>query len=159
MKSSKRSTQVKHAGFTLIELMITVAIVAILASIALPSYSDYLLRARLTEAFNALSESRIKMEQSFQDNRRYATAAGGTDCPASATGLGTLRSFSIACAVTAASGATPESYTITATGLSNTPTADFTYTVNDTNVKATTSTKWGNTSTNCWVAKSSGECY
>ena len=50
-------------GFTLLELMIAVAIVAILAAIALPSYSDYIKRAKLVEAQNALADFRVKMEQ------------------------------------------------------------------------------------------------
>ena len=61
-------------GFTLIELMIAVAIIAILAAIAIPSYSDYVRRSRITEAMSALSGMRVKMEQYFQDNRTYAGA-------------------------------------------------------------------------------------
>ena len=54
-------------GFTLIELMITVAIIAILAAVALPAYSTYVTRARITDAVKGLSEMRLKMEQYFQD--------------------------------------------------------------------------------------------
>ncbi len=146
-----------QSGFTLIELMIVIAIVGILASVALPAYNEYILRAQLTEAFNALSESRVKMEQSFQDNRRYATAAGGEACPALAI-PGNLKYFTVACAVTPADGAADEFYTLTATGISGSPTASFTYTVTPA-AKATTATKWSTTSTTCWLIKASGECY
>ena len=55
----------RSRGFTLIELMIAVAIVAILAAIAIPSYSEYIRRSRITEAISALSGMRVKMEQFF----------------------------------------------------------------------------------------------
>lgn len=148
-----------QSGFTLIELMIVIAIVGILTTIALPAYNEYILRSKLTEAFNALSESKVKMEQSFQDNRRYATSAGGAACPASATANASgLKYFTVACAVTAEAAPVDEFYTITATGVAGTPTALFTYTITPT-TKATTSTKWGATSTTCWVAKAGGDCY
>ena len=51
--------------------MITLAIVAILAAIAVPSYSEYVKRARITEAVAALADMHVKMERYFQDNRRY----------------------------------------------------------------------------------------
>src|SRR5690606_12654215 len=61
-------------GFTLIEVMITVAIVAILAAVALPNYSNYITRSRLVEATDALSAGHTRMEQHFQDNRGYDSA-------------------------------------------------------------------------------------
>ena len=68
-------------GFTLIELMIVVGIMAILASIAIPSYSEYVRRSRITEAVSALSGMRVKMEQYFQDNRTYAGACAAAPSP------------------------------------------------------------------------------
>ena len=59
-------------GFTLIELMIAIAIVAILAAIVVPSYTDYIRRSRVTEAVSTLSAMRVKMEQYYQDNRSYS---------------------------------------------------------------------------------------
>ena len=67
-------------GFTLIEIMITVAIIAILASIALPSYTDYIRRGKIPEATSALLALKTKFEQFFQDNRTYCVAGGCTTC-------------------------------------------------------------------------------
>ncbi len=68
-------------GFTLIEMLITVAIVAILAAVALPSYIDYVTRSKIVEATSGLSDMRVRLEQYFLDNRQYPTA-----CVASAAG-------------------------------------------------------------------------
>jgi prepilin-type N-terminal cleavage/methylation domain-containing protein len=67
-------------GFTLIELMITVAIIAILAAIAVPNYTDYITRSKFTEAHGMLGDLRVKMEQYYMDNRRYGTTVGGGVC-------------------------------------------------------------------------------
>jgi prepilin-type N-terminal cleavage/methylation domain-containing protein len=65
-------------SFTLIEVMVTVAIVAILASIAYPSYRDYVLRSRIVNATNGLSTMRANMERYFQDDRTYLSAGSYT---------------------------------------------------------------------------------
>lgn len=67
----------RHAGFTLIELMITVAIVAILAAVAYPSYRDYIERSRQSEAQGILMESAQWMERFYAENYRYDENTAG----------------------------------------------------------------------------------
>ncbi len=136
-------------GFTLVELMIVVAIVSILAAVAIPAYGDYVTRGRITEAHSELASVRPKLEQHFLDNRTYVGACAAGSVAALPTG----RFFTFACAL----GAT--TYTVTATGTG--AAAGFTFTVNEANVRATTAVPAGlgyNTSTTCWVTKRDEVC-
>jgi type IV pilus assembly protein PilE len=65
----------KHKGFTLIELMVTIVIVAILASIAIPSYRQYVIRGNRAAAQSVMMELATRQQQFFVANRTYATAA------------------------------------------------------------------------------------
>jgi type IV pilus assembly protein PilE len=61
------------AGFTLIELMVTVAIVAILSAIAYPAYSQYVLKSRRTDEKNALLDLAARQERFYSLNNQYST--------------------------------------------------------------------------------------
>ena len=58
-------------GFTLVELMIAVAIVGILAAVAIPSYQNYVLKANRAEAKSMLMDAASRQEQYYMDNRTY----------------------------------------------------------------------------------------
>ncbi len=76
----------KPRGFTLIELMIAVAIVGILAAIAYPSFTESVRRSKRTDAQGALSGLAQALERYYANNGTYCGAAGGTiaDCPVGA---------------------------------------------------------------------------
>ena len=141
-------------GFSLIELMIVVAVIAILAAIGIPAYGNYVIRGKLVDATAQLSDGRIKLEQFFQDNRVYDNSTGGTPpCPNS------TKYFTLTCAET------PTTYTITAasnanTGLGNA--GDYTYTIDENNTKITV--KFAGVAMNqvapaqCWLMKQGDSC-
>lgn len=137
-----------HAkGFSLIELMIAVAIIGILAAVAIPQYSDYILRSTLSEATSGLGQQRVRMEQYFQDNRQYAPA-GTTPCANVST-----KYFTVSCV------STPTTYTFTASGTTGQITEGFTYTVDETNARTTTISSpapWTAGTVNCWVTGKAG---
>jgi type IV pilus assembly protein PilE len=137
----------RAAGFTLIEIMIVVAIVAILASIAMPAYTDYVTRGRLTEAHSALLTKRVELEQWFQDNRTFV----GYDCTADSSDF-----FGYSCTTQTAT-----DYVLQASGAPSTTTAGFTFTLDEDNARTTTALpdpKWGTAPINCWVIRKGGQC-
>ena len=151
-------TNNRTAGFTLMEVMITVAIVAILAAVALPNYFDYVTRSRLVEAKTNLADMRTRMEQYFLDNRAYPNAclnyaagpapAGNIYLPA------TIKFFNITCPTLTAA-----TYTVTATGTGSM--SGFAFTVDQANLRKTTALPagWTTPSPNtCWSSRKSGDC-
>jgi type IV pilus assembly protein PilE len=72
-----------NKGFTLVELMITVLVVGILASIAFPSYKEYMRKSKRAEARSALMQASMNMERYFSSNNIYSGATAGTVFPSS----------------------------------------------------------------------------
>jgi type IV pilus assembly protein PilE len=142
----------RQTGFTLIEIMIVVVIIGILTAIAVPSYTDYLIRSRITQATSGLAERRTRMEQYFQDNHFYFQADPPLSGPACATDTTASTYFNFSCPTLTAT-----AYTLTATGKSSM--TGFTYTVTEANVRATPAVAAGwTTSTTCWVTSKGGGC-
>jgi type IV pilus assembly protein PilE len=140
-------------GFTLIEIMITVAILAILAAMALPQYGDYMTRGQLPEAHAGLGAFRVAMEQYYQDNRNY----GPGGCGVTGASAPNYRYFVHSCTLTNAG----QGYTAKATGASGGRVAGFEFTINEQNARATTlaPTGWGTATmpATCFITRK-GSC-
>ncbi|MFJ7567431.1 type IV pilin protein [Herminiimonas sp. NPDC097707] len=149
---SSSSNSRQSAGFTLIELMITVAIIGILASIALPYYGDYVRRGKVQEATSELANMRVKMEQYYQDNRSYAGYVDAA-CATAAGAVVSGKYFTFACATDAA---TPNVYTITATGVASQGMDGYKYSLDQNNTKK--STVPPGAEVNCWLTKRGDAC-
>lgn len=74
-------------GFTLVELMIAVAIIAILAAIAIPAYKDYIATSRNVEGANNLASIAIAQEEFFLENNTYFSGATTNDLINNSMGL------------------------------------------------------------------------
>jgi len=143
-----------QTGFTLIEAMVTVAIVAILAGVALPAYQSYVRRGQLSEAGTYLSDYRVKMEQYYQDNKNYGS---GNVCASDATAASWngfspgAKYFTFACATAG------QTHTVTATG-NGSLTTGYVYTVDQAGNRGTTMYAGNAVSASCWLTKSSTSC-
>jgi len=152
----------RPTGFTLIELMITVAIIAVLAAVAIPNYTDYVRRSKLQEATSTLLAMRTKMEQYFQDNRSYTTPGAPVLAPCTAGSsvpIPAQKYFSITCPVLTAT-----TYTIQADA-SDPSITGLRFTIDQGNVRVTTVTSGSpieqagySGNPNCWTIRKGGQC-
>jgi type IV pilus assembly protein PilE len=122
MKDRKMRKINHHRGFTLIELMIVVAVVGILATIAYPSFQDYVRRAARAEARAAMLHMAQLQERNFSDRGAYVAIASGlrSDGWQSANWSGSdfnTRKYDVTVALNVASGSTTLPFVITATPL------------------------------------------
>ena len=147
------SRRAASAGFTLIEVMITVAIIGILSMVALPSYRDYILRGHLVDASNGLATIRAQMERHFQDNRSYATVGTFTTPCAAAAATRTFNLFVVSCSGTP----TATAFTLQSVGSGNVD--GFTFTITEADVRATAAAPTGwNTCATGWMLKKGQVC-
>jgi len=129
--------------------MIVVAIIAILAAVAIPAYSDYVKRGRISDAVSKLADMQVKLEQLFQDRRSYADACtAGTVAPQPSN----TPYFQFTCPTKTAS-----QYKITATGINQMD--GFVYSVlQDGSKQSSVPASWGSGSSTCWVQSKGGTC-
>ncbi len=153
-----------NKGFTLVELMIVIAIIGILAGIAIPGYTSYVARGRLIEAGIGLSAYRTSMEQYYQDQRTYASAVNAATCGVPVpTGVGRADFFVYGCAVSGVGlnqGFVATASSVAGRGLG--ALAAYVYTINDTNVRATLRFEGVNISaasgTGCFLSRRGQRC-
>jgi type IV pilus assembly protein PilE len=144
----------KTRGFTLIEIMIVVVIVAILSTIASPIYQDYVIRSRIMTAIQGLSSRQVQMEQCYQDNHKYLDTCRG--CPADPGEKDSQEMFVFTCTI--ATGG--QGFGLTATGVSGKPMDGFEFTVDEKDARSSTvsgHSGWTG-STSCWITSKGGSC-
>jgi len=133
-------------GFTLIELLISVAVIGILASIALPSYQQYVLRSHRVEATAALNDIYLQQVAYFQENYHFALAENLT--------ITSNEYYTIAVVVspTATDETSSTAFEITATTTSS-QTSDYTckkFTINQLNIQTSYNSDNTSSTSDCW---------
>lgn len=145
----------KETGFSLVELLIVVAVIGILAGIAIPNYTEYVQRAKVNEALSALSQMATKMEQHFQDSRDYTNACALAGTAAVAALPSNTSNFDFSCPTKNAT-----TYIARATGKGSM--INFIYEIEPNGVKRTNGVGggWNNAGMpkTCWVVSKSGGC-
>jgi type IV pilus assembly protein PilE len=133
----------RNSGFTLVELMIVVVIIAILAGVAYPSYRNYTIKSKRSDAYAALTEAATDQEKFYSQNMRFATSMAALNSlnGSSAT---TRMSPDGRYAITTTGGTT---YTLTATAQGDQAAAD---TKCSTITLTSAGAKGGTSGADCW---------
>jgi type IV pilus assembly protein PilE len=137
-----------EAGFSLVELMVVVAIAAIIAAFALPAYRDHMLRSYIPEASSGLQLTALRLEQYYQDHRSYRN---GNVCGVT---LPVSQRFNFSCA----SPDDGQSCVLSATGTA--AMLGFTFTIDQQGQTRTTALPdgWETAPLDCWVSKRGATC-
>jgi len=142
-----------RTGFTIIEVMVAVAIVGILAAIALPAYQDSVTRGKLIDATMKLGDYRAQIEKWYLDNRTFTTVpAAGTACgiPAPAPAASDPFALSSSCTAT--------TYDLRATGQASYGMTGFSFRINQANQRSSIGGgSWAGNGT-CWAVRKDGSC-
>jgi type IV pilus assembly protein PilE len=134
-------------GFTLIELMMVVAIIGILASIAIPQYRDYVIRAKLTDAFTGLGAVSTAAEDYWGNMHTYVgmDGAGQNRIPAATANF----RFAL-------SSSSDSAFVVTATGLG--ALTGFTYTIDQNGSRSSAGPAGWGSNNSCWLDRRGGAC-
>ena len=137
-------------GFTLIEIIIVVALISLIVSLGYPSYTEHVRRAKITEATANLGELHLLSTQYYQDERTYLNTDGG--CAITAPGN---KNFTFSCT------ATQQNYTWTAknkasSGLGSA--ADYEFAIDQDGNKSTAQFAGSTVDKNCWILKNGPIC-
>jgi type IV pilus assembly protein PilE len=132
-------------GMTLIEIMVTVAIVGIIAAVALPQYASYMARSKVPAALEQLGSTATRLEQYYQDNGNYGTTScgNGMNMPTP------INYDQIVCALSGSG----QGFDLTATGSTAGSLSGYKYTVNHRGVRRTLAHPKGTPASNCWTIK------
>jgi type IV pilus assembly protein PilE len=138
------STMRKQDGFTLIELMVTVAVIGILSAIALPSYSAYVLRSKIPVGLDSLATYQARMEQAYQDTGSYGTTTCSSAVP-------TISNFTLTCTISSAG----QGFTAKVVGTG--PVVGVSYSVDQDGNRLTLTHPYGVPTQSCWTIRG-GTC-
>ena len=128
----------KQRGVTLIELMIVVVVIGILTSIAVPAYTDHIVKGKIAQGVGALSEAKVRMEQVFNSERTY-------NCTLKFDPVFDGTPFDVA-----VSNCSTTTFTMTATGKSANGMGGYIYTINQSGEK-TSKTPAVDATQSCWL--------
>jgi type IV pilus assembly protein PilE len=135
----------QDAGFTLIELVVAMAIVGILTAIAIPSYNAYIKRANRTDATRTMTIDAQALERCYSQTFKYSNCAGAQN--------GTVASAQGYYNVTIVSADTPASYQINAVAIKSPQTTDSNcanFTLDNSGKQGATNTAAADTTKTCW---------
>ncbi|MDB6089133.1 MAG: putative 4 fimbrial pilE-related [Gammaproteobacteria bacterium] len=153
MPSKMKLRTPPSAGFTLIELMVTVVIATILVTVAIPAYTSQIRKSRRTEARTAVLDLASREERFMSTQNSYTASATNLGYPSLPTGIGTYYSLG-APTVVAATATAPATFTATATPIAGSgqdkDTQCASFTVDSTGKQSSLNSSGADSTATCW---------